>query len=175
MGPLAGVLHFLGGAAGGGGGLAVKVAAGGCCAVLAAGGAATYWAAGQHEVIRGVAPGTEGGGRALIGKPIRAGTKLPPNVAIATLTVELQPATRKIKRTATVTCPAGMLAQGLATPRSQRGLDAIGKLRMYQLSDRDVDRLYARGVGYRSSVIEYAAAPRKKPIVISVGTMCKRR
>ena len=36
MGPLAGVLHLLGGAAGGGG-VMTKVVAGGCCAVLAAG------------------------------------------------------------------------------------------------------------------------------------------
>ena len=48
-------------------------------------------------------------------------------------------------------------------PRSQRGLDATGKLRMYQLSDRDVDRCDAVGHGYRSSVIDYAAKPRKPP------------
>jgi RNA polymerase sigma factor (sigma-70 family) len=173
MGPLAGVLHLVGGGAAATSKVAVPA---GCCAVLAAGGAAAVaWQAGEHHVVRHVAPGTEGGGKALIGKPIRAGTKLPSNVAIANVTVELQPSTRKIKRSVTVHCPPGMVNEGLAMPRSERGLDATGKLRMYQLSDRDVDRMYAVGHGYRSSVIDYAAKPRKRPIVISVGTMCKRR
>ena len=53
-----------------------KLVAAGCCAVLAAGGAGV-WVAGQRETIRDVSPAAEGGGKALIGKPIRAGTKLP--------------------------------------------------------------------------------------------------
>ena len=82
LGPLAGVL---GGAATGGTKL---VAAGACCAVLAAGGA-TAWVAGQKEVVRDTSPGVEAGGRTLIDKPIRPGTKLPRTVAIANVTVAL--------------------------------------------------------------------------------------
>ena len=169
LGWLAGVLHLIGGGAAATSKLAVTA---GCCAVLAAGGAAAVaWQAGEQHVVRHVAPGTEGGGRAIIGKPIRAGTKLPPNVAIANVTVQLQHTTRKVKRTAIVRCPAGMVNEGLARPRTQRGFDATGKLRMYQLSDRDVDRFDVVGHGYRSAVIEYAAKPGNRPIVISVGTM----
>ncbi len=174
LGPLAGVLHLLGGATGGGG-VMTKVVAGGCCAVLAAGGAAVLWTPGERHVVRGTSIGTEVGGRSLIGKPIRAGTKLPPNVAIANLTVQLKPATRKLKRTARVTCPVGMVSRGLAIPRLQNGRDAIPELRMYQLSRADSRALRDHGLGHRSTVIEYAARPRATALVISVGTMCVRR
>ena len=174
MGPLAGVLHLVGGRRGRG----VQARRHRRLLRRARRGrrGRGSWPAGQHHVIRGTSPrAPRAAARQLIGKPIRAGTKLPSNVAIANVTVELQPPTRKIKRAATVHCPPGMVNEGLAMPRTERGLDATGKLRMYQLSDRDVDRMYAVGHGYRSAVIDYAAKPRKRPIVISVGTMCKRR
>jgi RNA polymerase sigma factor (sigma-70 family) len=165
-GPLGGVLHLLGGATGGG--VVAKVAAGGAVAVIAAGG---VWAAGEHHVIRGSSPGVEAGGKALIGKPIRAGTKLPANVAIASLTVEL---TGRERRTARVKCPPGTHAAGLAQPRAQDGKVALGKLRMYQYSNRDMD-LLERDRGRRTAVIRYAAKRLDAPVVISVGTICKRR
>ena len=47
------------------------------------------WQAGEHHIVRGTSPGVEAGGKMLIGKPIRPGTKLPSTVAIANLTVQL--------------------------------------------------------------------------------------
>ena len=95
LGPLAGVMHLLGGGGAAIGGAGAKLAVTGCCAALLAGGAATTYVVasrsgkveGSEHVQRERATGTEGGGRALIGKPIRAGTKLPANVAIATVLV----------------------------------------------------------------------------------------
>ncbi|MBE2317336.1 sigma-70 family RNA polymerase sigma factor [Solirubrobacter sp. CPCC 204708] len=170
FGPLGGLLSGLGG----GGGVATKVVAGGCCAVLAAGGA-TAWVAGQTEVVRDRAPAAEGGGRALIGTPIRKGSALPPDVAIAKLTVELPARQRTFKRlSARVSCPAGMVAAGLAQPRTQDGKLALEHLAMYQISKADHRRL-ARGRPSRTTEIEYAAQRRDAPLVISVGTLCKRR
>jgi RNA polymerase sigma factor (sigma-70 family) len=172
LGPLAGVLHLVGGGAA----VTSKVAAtAGCCAILAAGGA-VLWQAGEREVVRGSAQGTEAGGKAMIGKPIRAGTKLPSNVAIANLTVALQPSRRKLKRSATVRCPPGMLAEGLAIPRTQDRKDATGKLRMYQTSRADYRHWRRTGSNRRSLTIDYAAARNlAAPVVISVGALCKRR
>ncbi|MDA0165917.1 RNA polymerase sigma factor [Solirubrobacter ginsenosidimutans] len=169
MGPLAGVLHLVGGATTGGG-VAAKVAAGGAVAVLAAGGVAA-WQAGEHHVVRGTSPGVEAGGKVLIGKPIRPGTKLPSTVAIASLTVEL--GDRQVHH-AKVTCPPGMRSNGLAQPRTQDGKVATANLRMYNLSDRDID-LLERGTGRRTAVIDYKAKQLPAPLVISVGTLCKRR
>lgn len=170
FGPLGGLLS----AVGGGGGVTAKVVAGSCCAVLAAGGA-TAWVAGQRDVVRDRATATEAGGKQLIGAPIRAGTKLPSTVAIATLTVELPAGQRTLRReTARVRCPSGMAAAGLAQPRTQDGKVALGRLRMYQLSDADVRRL-ERGAPARSTTIEYAARRLDRPVVISLGTLCKRR
>jgi hypothetical protein len=45
---------------------------------------------------------------------------------------------------------------------------------MYNISDRDAD-LLRRERGRRTAVIDYAAKPLTTPVVISVGTMCKRR
>jgi RNA polymerase sigma factor (sigma-70 family) len=168
-GPLAGVLHLLGGAATGGG-VAAKVAAGGAVAVLAAGGVVA-WQAGEHHVVRGTSPGVEAGGSALIGKPVRPGTKLPASVAIANLTVQLGDGQ---VHHAKVSCPPGMHSNGLAQPRTQDGKVALGDLRMYNLSDRDVD-LLRRNTGRRTAVIDYKAKQLATPVVISVGTLCKRR
>jgi RNA polymerase sigma factor (sigma-70 family) len=173
LGPLAGVMQLLG-AATGGGGVAAKVAAGGAVAVLAAGGA-TYWAAGQHEVVRGTSPGVEAGGKQLIGKPIRPGTKLPANVAIAKLTVELPAGQHKFKALhARVTCPAGMRGEGLAIPRTQDGKSAERNLRMYQTSRADYRYWQRTGLGRRTTQIDYAVRELKAPVVISVGMLCKR-
>jgi RNA polymerase sigma factor (sigma-70 family) len=161
MGPLAGV---------GGGGVAAKVAAGGAAVVVAAGGVAA-WRANEHRVIRDVSPGMEAGGRSLIGKPIRPGTRLPPSAAIANVTVALGDGARHQARPA---CPAGMVAHGLAIPRTQDGKEAIGFLRMYQLSDRDAD-LLGRDRGRRRPVVRYQGKALGSPLVISVGTLCKRR
>jgi hypothetical protein len=138
--------------------------------VLAAGGVAA-WQAGEHHVLRGTSPGVEAGGKVLIGKPIRPGTKLPSSVAIASLTVEL--GDQQVHH-AKVTCPPGMRSNGLAQPRTQDGKVATGNLRMYNLSDRDID-LLERGTGRRTAVIDYKAKPLPTPLVISVGTLCKRR
>jgi RNA polymerase sigma factor (sigma-70 family) len=174
LGPLAGVLHFLGGATGGGG-VAAKVAAGGAAAVIAAGGA-TYWAAGQREVIRGKSPTVEAGGKQLIGKPIRAGTKLPSNVAIATLTVQLPANQVKFKALhARLTCPTGMVGEGLARPRLENGEPADHTLRMYQIARADYKRWQRTGHKLRTTQIDYAAENLKAPAVISVGMLCKRR
>jgi len=51
---------------------------------------------------------------------------------------------------------------------------ATGRLRMYQLSDLDMDLLEA-GRGRRTAVIRYSARKLPTPLVISVGTLCKRR
>jgi RNA polymerase sigma factor (sigma-70 family) len=168
-GPLGGVLHLLGGVTGGGG-MAAKVVAGSAAVVVAAGGVAV-WQAGEHHVVRGASPGVEAGGKTLIGKPIRAGTKLPSSVAIASLTVELGDG--KVHH-AKVTCPPGMHSNGLAQPRTQDGKVALGDLRMYNLSDRDTD-LLRRDTGRRTAVIDYKAKKLATPVVISVGTLCKRR
>ena len=45
---------------------------------------------------------------------------------------------------------------------------------MYHLSDRDID-LLERGTGRRTAVIDYSASKLPTPVVISVGTLCKRR
>ena len=158
FGPLAALL--------GGGGS--KLVAAGCCALLAGG--AGIWVAGQRETIRDVSPAAEGGGKALIGKPIRAGTKLPSNVAIATLTVRLDKPGTQIAR---VTCPAGMTAYGLTQPRLENGTLASRHISMYQYSDRDVEAL--RGKGRRTAAIRYRARTPSNPVVIRVGTFCRRR
>src|SRR4051812_13350609 len=159
LGPLAGILG--GGAATGGTKL---VAATACCAVLAGGAAA--WVAGQKDVIRDRSPQVEAGGKAIIGEPIRAGTKLPSTVALSTLTVRLgEPAG------AEVSCPPGMTARGLRQPRTQTDKNAIGLFRMYQLSKEDVDRLGRR----RTVRIDYAGKRGAEPVVVSIGVICKRR
>ncbi|WP_053225920.1 RNA polymerase sigma factor [Solirubrobacter soli] len=165
MGPLAGLLSGVTG----GGGVAAKVAAGAATVVVAAGGVAV-WQAGEHHVVRGSSPGVEAGGKQLIGKPIRPGTKLPANVAIASLTVQLADGER---HQATVTCPVGMIASGLAEPRTQDGKSALRQLRMYQYSDRDMDLLQEKS-GRRTPVIRYRAKTPAPGTVISVGTLCKR-
>ena len=170
FGPLGGLLSGLGG----GGGVTAKLVAGGCCAVLAAGGA-TAWVAGQRDVVRDVSPQAEGGGRAIIGAPIRAGTRLPPNVAIATLTVELPANQRTFKRlTARVSCPSGMVFAGLSQARMEGGKLASRQLRMYQISDADYRRLQRKRPA-RTTTIEYAATKLDAPVVVKLGTLCKRR
>jgi RNA polymerase sigma factor (sigma-70 family) len=166
-GPLGGILHLLGGASGGG--VVAKVAAGSAALVVAAGSVAA-WQAGEHHVVRGTSPGVEAGGKVLIGKPIRPGTKLPASVAIASLTVSLGDG---LLHHAKVTCPPGMRSNGLAQPRLQDGKVATGMLRMYNLSGRDVD-LLRRNTGRRTAVIDYKAKQLPTPLVISVGTLCKR-
>jgi RNA polymerase sigma factor (sigma-70 family) len=174
LGPLAGVMQLLGGVTGGGG-IATKVAVGGAAAVIAAGGA-TYWVAGQQKVIRDKSPTVEAGGKALIGKPIRPGTKLPSNVAIATLTVQLPANQIKFKALhARVTCPAGMLGEGLAIPRTQDGKNAGKDLRMYQISRADYKYLRRARLGRRTTQIDYAVKVLNAPLVISIGMLCKRR
>jgi RNA polymerase sigma factor (sigma-70 family) len=153
-----------------GGGATTKLAAGACCALLAAGGAAA-WVAGQHEVIRGTSPATEPGGKSLIGKPIRSGTSLGSKVAIATLTVRVAPGVRAV---AHVTCPAGMGAAGLAQPRAQDGSVATGSLRAYQYSNRDVAAL-RHGGRHTAAIIYKGKADLPAPVVLEVGTLCKRR
>ena len=165
MGPLAGLLT-----GGGGGGVATKVVAGACCAALAAGGA-TAWVAGRHKTIRDSSPSAEPGGKTLIGKPIRAGTKLPSNIAIATLTVQLKPAVRAVAR---VTCPAGMGAAGLAQPREQDGSVAVGSFAAYQYSNQDVHAL-AHGGRHTATIIYKGDRDLKAPAVVRIGTLCKRR
>jgi RNA polymerase sigma factor (sigma-70 family) len=166
MGPLAGLLSGVTG----GGGVAAKVAAGAATVVVAAGGVAV-WQAGETHTVRGASPGVEAGGKTLIGKPIRPGTKLPTSVAIANFTVQLADGK---PHHAKVTCPPGMESHGLAEPRTQDGKSALRHLRMYNLSDRDTD-LLERDRGRRTAVIDYAAKPVTTPIVISVGTLCRRR
>lgn len=169
FGPLGGLLSGLGG-----GGVATKLVAGGCCAVLAAGGA-TAWVAGQKDVVRDRAPAAEAGGRPIIGQPIRSGTKLPSNVAISTLTVELPAGQRTFKRlTARVACPRGMAVAGLAQPRTQDGKPALKHLRMYQMTTAESQRL-ARGNPPRTMTVEYAAGRLDAPVVVKIGTLCKRR
>jgi hypothetical protein len=146
------------------------VAAGAATVVVAAGGVAV-WQAGETHTVRGTSPGVEPGGKTLIGKPIRPGTKLPSSVAIANFTVQLADSK---PHHAKVTCPPGMISQGLAEPRTQDGKSALRRLRMYNISDRDAD-LLRRERGRRTAVIDYAAKPLTTPVVISVGTMCKRR
>jgi RNA polymerase sigma factor (sigma-70 family) len=165
MGPLAGLLSGVTG----GGGVAAKVAAGAATVVVAAGGVAV-WQAGEHHVVRGSSPGVEAGGKTLVGKPIRSHTKLPASVAIANLTVELADGER---HQVTVSCPAGMIAAGLAEPRTQDGRSALRELRMYQYADRDMDLLEAKS-GRRAPVIRYRAKTPAPGTVISVGTLCKR-
>jgi hypothetical protein len=67
-----------------------------------------------------------------------------------------------------------MHSNGLSQPRTQDGKEALGQLRMYNLSDRDVD-LLERNTGRRTAVIDYAAKRPASGTVISVGTLCKRR
>ena len=67
-----------------------------------------------------------------------------------------------------------MVDEGLATPRTQGGKRRDRQVRMYQLSARDVDCCDAAPATARAA-IEYAAKRVHRPIVISVGTMCKRR
>jgi RNA polymerase sigma factor (sigma-70 family) len=170
FGPLGGLLSTVGG----GGGVATKLAAGGCCAVLAAGGA-TAWIAGEKDIVRDRAPAAEGGGKRLIGTPIRAGSALPRNVAIATLTVELPAGERRFTpRTARISCPAGMAFAGMSQARLQDGSLALDQLRMYQITTADYRRL-RRGHPARTTTIEYAAARLDAPVVIKIGTLCKRR
>jgi predicted transcriptional regulator len=166
MGPLAGLLSTVTG----GGGVAAKVAAGAATVVVAAGGVAA-WQAGQTHTVRGTSPGVEAGGKTLIGKPIRPGTKLPADVAIANLTVELGDGKR---HQAKVACPPGMIAAGLAEPRTQDGRSALHDLRMYQYSARDMDLLETES-GRRTATVRYQGGRLATPVVISVGTMCKRR
>ena len=73
-----------------------------------------------------------------------------------------------------VICPPGMVSNGPRAAALQDGKVATGRLRMYQLSDRDMDLLErpARAAGPRSS--DYARSS-ATPLVISVGTLCKRR
>lgn len=170
FGPLGGLLS----AVGGGGGVTAKVVAGACCAVLATGGA-TAWVAGQRDVVRDRAPAAEGGGKAIMGAPIRAGTKLPPDIAIATLTVELPAGQRTFKReTERVSCPSGMAFAGLAQARTEDGRLAAAKLRMYQITSADYRRLQRKRPA-RTTTIEYAAARLDAPVVVKLGTLCKRR
>jgi RNA polymerase sigma factor (sigma-70 family) len=167
LGPLAGLLATV---TSGGAGVATKVAATTAVVAVAAGGVAV-WQAGETHTVRGTSPGVEAGGKTLIGKPIRPGTKLPANVAIANLTVRLDDTAR---HHAKVTCPPGMHSNGLSQPRTQDGKEALGQLRMYNLSDRDVD-LLERNTGRRTAVVDYAAKRPASGTVISVGTLCKRR
>ena len=175
MGPLAGVLHLIGG--GGGRDLARSRSTAGCCAVLAAGGARRRVAGGRApRRAAGPRPGTEAGGKTLIGKPIRAGTKLPSNVAIANVTVELPASRARSSARARVTCPPGMLADGPRACRARRtARTRIGKL-------RDVPALRPRhgpaerGTGRRTAAIRLRRQAAQPPrVVISVGTLCKRR
>jgi predicted transcriptional regulator len=167
MGPLAGLLASV---TSGGAGVATKVAATTAVVAVAAGGVAV-WQAGETHTVRGTSPGVEAGGKTLIGKPIRPGTKLPASVAIANLTVRLDDTA---PHHAKVTCPPGMHSNGLSQPRTQDGKVATSRLRMYQLSDRDVD-LLERDTGRRTAVVDYAAKKPAPGTVISVGTLCKRR
>ena len=62
----------------------------------------------------------------------------------------------------------------LVEPRTQDGKAALANLRMYNLSDRDTD-LLRRNTGRRTAVIDYRSKQLATPLVISVGTLCKRR
>ena len=92
--------------------------------------------AGTEHVQRERATGTEAGGKALIGKPIRAGTKLPTNVAISTVQVRLNAGEpRKIQRLVRVSCPrrdASARASRSRAPRTAR--TRTRQLRTYQYS-----------------------------------------
>jgi RNA polymerase sigma factor (sigma-70 family) len=167
LGPLAGLLASV---TSGGAGVATKVAATTAVVAAAAGGVAV-WQAGETHTVRGTSPGVEAGGKTLIGKPIRPGTKLPASVAIANLTVRIGDGA---VHHAKVTCPPGMISNGLAQPRTQDGKEALGNLRMYNLSDRDTT-LLERRTGRRTAVIDYRSKKLATPLVISVGTLCKRR
>lgn len=178
MGPLAGVLHLIGGGAAAGSKLAVTA---GCCAVLAGGAATTLVVAersgkvaGTEHVERKQAVGTEAGGRHLIGKPIRAGTVLPKKAAISTVQVRLNAGERRLtKRLVRVTCPPNMRAAGLAMPRLESGKEAGRVLRAYQYSERDWDLFEAKRPR-RTVAIRYAAKPGlSAPVLVRVGTLCK--
>ena len=132
--------------------------------------------AGSEHVERDRATGTEAGGKSLIGKPIRAGTKLPAGAAIGTVLVRLNAGEpRMIKRLVRVSCPAGMTSAGLAVPRLEDGKEEHGLLRVYQYSNRDMD-LLERDSGRRTVTIRYAAARGlPAPVLVRVGTLCKRR
>ncbi len=183
-GPLAGILSVLGGGGAAAGGTGLKVAATAACCALLAGGTATTLVvasrsgkvAGSEHVERGRATGTEAGGKALIGKPIRKGTKLPASAAIGTVLVRLNAGEpRMIKRLVRVSCPPDMLSAGLAVPRLEDGREEHGLLRVYQYSNRDMD-LLERDSGRRTVTIRYAAARGlPAPVVVRVGTLCKRR
>jgi RNA polymerase sigma factor (sigma-70 family) len=164
LGPLAGLLGGVSST-----GVGAKLAAGAATVVVAAGGVAV-WQAGETHTVRGTSPGVEAGGKALIGKPIRPGTTLPPDVAIANVTVSLTAGAHHVE----VACPPGMIASGLAEPRAQDGTSALRTLAMYQYARRDMDLLERRS-GRRTPVIRYRAKAPAPGTVISVGTLCKRR
>ena len=168
LGPLAGVLHLVGGGAA----ATSKVAARRRCAVLAAGGA-TRLGRGEHKSSAARRPGPEVGGRQLIGKPIRAGTKLPSNVAIATSPSSCsQPSA--IQARGDRALPGRMGAAGLAKPRMEDGIVAIGQLAHVPVLRPRRGRARRGGRGTAASST-YAAKTLTAPIVVRVGTLCKRR
>ena len=78
------------------------------------------------------------------------------------------------KHAASVPCPSGTAMAGLAQPRTQSGKVATGLLRMYQLSNPDIDALEAKHPP-RTATIRYEATTPDAATVISVGVLCKRR
>jgi hypothetical protein len=84
-------------------------------------------------------------------------------------------ATRTVKRLVRVTCPPGMTGRGLTQPRYANGQVALRNLREYQLSNRDMDVVAGGGHGRHTVAIRYAAARNlPAPVVVTVGTVCKR-
>ena len=134
-----------------------KLVAAGCCALLAAGGAGV-WVAGQRETIRDVSPAAEGGGKALIGKPIRAGTKLPPNVAMSPSPCASTAPARTDR--ARQPCPAGHAAHGLTQPRLEDGSSRRPPADVPVLRPR---RRGAPRPGRRTAAILYARRRRATP------------
>jgi RNA polymerase sigma factor (sigma-70 family) len=184
MGPLAGVLQLLGGggAAAGGLGGGAKLAVVGCCTLLAGGGAAVLGGAldfpGARHLTRGPATAArvEAGGKHLIGRTIRPGTRLPRGVAIASVSVALPAGQqRPPTQAARVACPRGWRAAGLAVPHYADGRKAMDVLADYRYGRRDSDAL-ARDRGRRRPKILYRADPGlPAPAVLRVGSLCKRR
>ena len=176
LGPLAGVLRCS--AARPRGGDAAKVAAGACCArARRAAARAALAVAGEQHVVRGTSPGVEAGGKTLIGKPIRPGTKLPAerrDRQRSTVAALGEPA--RVQRARRVTCPAGHDAPpGSRMPRTQDGKVAHERPAHVPALRRATSTCSAR---HRPPTARRSTTPPSDlaaPVVISVGTLCKRR
>ena len=117
-------------------------------------------------------PASRPAGKTLIGKPIRPGTKLPPSVAIATLTVICRAAAYAPH--ARRHCPAGMAGRGLAQPRTQDGSVAIGAASHVPVLTQDMRRARSRRPPHGRDRLR-RPQDAHRAVVVSIGMFCKRR